>query len=66
MKGPSSHGFFDLQPDGAWATVVDSMGRLVVVSAGTMGPYLVSIDDLKPAWYIPGETTYTIEISPAG
>lgn len=69
VDGPSSYGFFDLQwsPDGEWVMAVDTMNRLVVVSAdGAMGPYLVGDDISEPAWHIAGESSYTIEITPAG
>ncbi len=53
-------------PDGRWIAIWDTEGRLLV--AGDLGApdarVLVDVEDAsgEAAWYIPGETTYTVEL----
>lgn len=69
VTGPGSYSFWDVQwsPDGAWVLAVDSLNRMIVVAAdGSVGPYLLADDVNEPAWYIDGETRYTVEITAEG
>jgi hypothetical protein len=68
-RAPSDYSFIDAQwsPDGAWVLVSDTAGRLLIVGADGNPGARVLIDGLQPygaqaAWYIPGNTTYTVEI----
>ena len=68
-NAPSDYSFIDVQwsPDGAWVLVSDTAGRLLIVGADGNPGARVLIDGLQPygaqaAWYIPGNTTYTVEI----
>ena len=68
-NAPSDYSFIDVQwsPDGAWVLVSDTAGRLLIVGADGNPGARVLVDGLQPygaqaAWYIPGNTTYTVEI----
>lgn len=59
--------FIQWSPDGQWVLAVDSDGRILIMGAtGTPSPRLLvdtDADWMQPAWYIPGNTTYTVEIA---
>ena len=66
---PADYGFVEAQwsPDGAWVLVSDTSGRLLVVGANGSPGARVLVEGLRQygaqaAWYIPGNTTYTVEI----
>lgn len=65
---PRDYHFQDAQwsPDGHWILVSDSAGRLIILAAeGPANPRLLVERDedsySMPAWYIPGNDTYTVE-----
>jgi len=65
VEAPRTYGMWDLQwsPDGRWILVVDSENRIIVAAAdGSRGPFLVVKEANSPAWFIPGNDTYTVTI----
>ncbi len=61
---PRDYAFWDAQwsPDGEWVLLVDSEERLVVLDAANPEPRLLASRAAEPAWFIPGERTYTIDL----
>lgn len=69
-EGPRDYRFESAQwsPDGDWALVLDSRGRLLVVGAdATPGPRMLADAEepgyTAPAWHIPGNDTFTVDPS---
>jgi len=74
VEGPRDYVFLGAQwsPDGEWIMLVDSRDRLLVLAAdATPGPRVLADlhrDDgdrwsgTRPAWFIPGDATHTVEV----
>lgn len=63
-EAPRDYAFWGAQwsPDGEWILLEDSEGRLIVVAAdGAPGPRLLVGKGSSPAWYVPGETAFTVD-----
>jgi hypothetical protein len=67
--GPTDYWFVQAQwsPDGEWVLVSDSAGRLLIVADTGDPEARVLVEGLQEwgpqaAWYIPGDSTYTVNI----
>ena len=62
--GPRDYGFVDAQfsPDGDRVLARDTEQRLIIVGADGVNPKLLATDATDAAWYVPGYTTYTVDV----
>lgn len=68
-EGPRDYSFFSAlwSPDGRWVLIMDSSSRLLVVSAdGSQGPYVLAERANSPAWFVPGRSEFTVDVSERG